>query len=245
MKQRNDLTFYDDSATEWWNENAKIYALNYLNQPRFEYFDRHVPNWQGLNVLDVGCGGGFTCEYLAKRGAVVSGIDQSAKCITAAKEHALQSNLAIAYYNATAEAIPIPDETFDVVVCVDVLEHVADLSQTLTEIGRVLKPGGVFCFDTINRTLKSKIIMIWLLENILGEIDRGIHDWQKFIKPSELSDSLQHLGFEHIEIKGFNVLGETLPDYLAIYQHYRKTGQFKIIVNNDTSVMYIGKAIKS
>jgi len=244
MKQRNNLTFYDASAAEWWNENAKIYALNYLNPSRFEYFDRYVPDWHGLKVLDVGCGGGFTCEFLAKRGAIVTGIDQSAKCINAAKDHAAKSKLAIAYHHATAEAISALDETFDVVVCVDVLEHISDLKQTLTEIGRVLKPGGAFCFDTINRTFKSKIIMIWVLEDMLGEIDRGIHDWQKFIKPKELQDLLQNLGFHRTEIKGFSVFGESLPKYLEVYQHYRKTKQFKITINNDTSVMYIGKAIK-
>lgn len=245
MKRRNDLSFYDNSAAEWWDQNAKIYALNYLNQPRFEYFDRHISDWQGLNVLDVGCGGGYTCEFLAKRGAIVTGVDQSLDCIHAAKEHALEHELAITYYNATAEALPLPDATFDVVVCVDVLEHIADLNQTLSEIGRVLKPGGIFCFDTINRTFRSKVIMIWLLENMLGEIQPGIHDWQKFITPAELSDSLQNLNFGAIEIKGFNLFGTSLVDYWQIYQYYRKTKQFKIYINEDTSVIYIGKAVKA
>lgn len=244
MKQLNDLTFYDDMAAEWWSESAKIYALNRLNSPRFEYFDRHIPSWQGLSVLDVGCGGGFTCEFLAARGAIVTGIDQSAKCIAAAKAHAAEQYPAIVYKQAYAESIPADDQSFDVVVCVDVLEHVADLTQTLREIHRVLKPGGIFCFDTINRTFKSKLIMIWLLEDIMKEISAGVHDWRKFIKPSELTDSLQQLGFVDVEIKGFNLFGETPAQSLATLWHYRKTGGFRISISDNSSVIYIGKAQK-
>ena len=245
MRQANDLAFYDLSADQWWSETAKIYALHHLNAPRFAYFDRYISNWQGLSVLDVGCGGGFSCEFLAQRGAIVSGIDQSRNCIAKAQEHALSNHLAIAYEQGYAEALPYGDHTFDVVVCVDVLEHVANLNQTIAEIYRVLKPGGTFCFDTINRTLKSKLIMIWMLENILREIPAGIHDWQKFIPPQELTTLLRSHHFEEIEIKGFNIFGATVLDNLTAYWHYRKTKGFQININEDTSVMYIGKAKKA
>lgn len=244
MSQRNDLTFYDASATNWWQPSAKIYALNYLNPPRFAYFDRVIPNWQNQRVLDVGCGGGFTSEFLATRGAIVSGVDQSHDCILAARTHAERQSLAIDYQQGYAEALPYPDHSFDVVVCVDVLEHVADPLRSLAEIHRVLKPGGVFCFDTINRTFRSRLILIWLLENLLREIPQGIHDWQKFIKPEELAHTLQTLGFDEFEVKGFNIFGRSIADNIAAYRHYRKTGNFKIHTNDDTSVMYIGKARK-
>ncbi|MCU0538166.1 MAG: methyltransferase domain-containing protein [Hydrococcus sp. Prado102] len=85
--KKNDLQFYELNADKWWDENAKIYALYHLNKPRFEFFDRYVSNWQGLKALDVGCGGGFSCEFMAKRGVIVSGIDRSQKCIEAARKH--------------------------------------------------------------------------------------------------------------------------------------------------------------
>ncbi|MBD2460327.1 3-demethylubiquinone-9 3-O-methyltransferase [Oscillatoria sp. FACHB-1407] len=244
MKPRNDLNFYSTNAKQWWDASAKIYALNHLNPPRFAYFDRHIPQWQGLNVLDIGCGGGYSCEFLARRGAIASGIDQSKACIVAAQVHAQANQLTIAYQHGHAEALPYGDRSFDVVVCVDVLEHVADALQTLREIYRVLKPGGIFCFDTINRTFKSKLIMIWLLEDLLREIPQGIHDWNKFITPNELTHWMQAIGFSEIEIKGFNVFGRTIFDNIAAYQYYQKTGNFRIHINDDISVMYIGVAHK-
>ena len=242
--KRNDLEFYDQIAKKWWQPNAKIYALQHLNPLRFQYFDRHIANWSNLRVLDVGCGGGFSCEFIAARGAQVFGIDQSQNCIATAQAHAAASGFEINYEYGFAECLPYPANYFDVMLCVDVLEHVAQLKQTIAEIHRVLKPGGMFCFDTINRTFRSQIIMIWLLEEILQEIPLGIHDWKKFIKPEELKSLMQHSGFTDIEIKGFNLFGNTLWDYFVAYLHYKKTGGFNVKINNDTSVMYIGKAIK-
>lgn len=243
--KKNDLEFYDLSADNWWEEDAKIYALYHLNKPRFDFFDRYVPNWQGLKALDVGCGGGFSCEFMANRGVRVSGVDQSVKCIINAQEHAASSGLEIDYEHGFAENLPYSDSTFDVVICVDVLEHVADLQKAISEIYRVLKPQGLLFFDTINRNLKSKLVMIWLLENVLREIPRGIHDWQKFIKPEELTDSLQKNGFTTIEIKGFDLFGEALHRNILAYIHYKKTGSFQAKINNNTSLMYIGKAVKA
>ncbi|MBD2743810.1 3-demethylubiquinone-9 3-O-methyltransferase [Coleofasciculus sp. FACHB-1120] len=242
--KKNDLKFYDLSADRWWQEDEKIYALYHLNQPRFDFFDRHVSNWQGLQALDVGCGGGFTCEFMAKRGVKVSGIDQSAKCIQQAQDHASLSGLQIDYQHGYSENLPYRANTFDIVVCVDVLEHVADLRQTISEIHRILKPNGLFLFDTINKTFLSKFIMIWLLENILQEIPRGIHDWNQFIKPQELTTLMHSQGFSSIEIKGFNIFGESIYKNLLAYIYYKKTGKFQVGISNNISVMYIGKALK-
>lgn len=242
-KHRNDLTFYDRMADCWWEESAKIYALHHLNPLRFAYFDRCIPDWKNLRVLDVGCGGGYTCEFLAQRGAIVSGIDQSQACIDRAIAHA-QDSWAIDYRQGYAEKLPYADQEFDGVVCVDVLEHIADLAQTIAEIQRVLKPGGCFLFDTINRTWKSKLVMIWLLENLLGEIPQGVHDWRKFIRPSELSMQLQQVGFDSIELRGFNLLGETLPEQIAAYRYYRQTKRFRARISNNLAVMYIGTATR-
>ncbi|NJO78587.1 MAG: 3-demethylubiquinone-9 3-O-methyltransferase [Cyanobacteria bacterium RM1_2_2] len=242
--KKNNLEFYDRSASQWWNADAKIYTLYHLNRPRFEFFDRYIAHWQDLRVLDVGCGGGFSCEFMAARGVKVAGIDQSEKCIAAATQHAYESGFEIDYRCGVAERLPYPDHTFDVVVCVDVLEHVEDVNQVIAEISRILKPNGLFFFDTINRNFKSRLVMIWLMENILGEIERGVHDWNKFITPAEATELLKQNGFDQVEIKGFDLFGEALRFNLASYFKYKKTGTLEIVINEDTSINYIGKAVK-
>lgn len=242
---RNNLLFYDQQAAEWWQEDATIAPLNRLNPLRFQYFDQSIPNWCGLKVLDVGCGGGFTCEFLAQRGAEVWGTDQSSACIEAAKAHAQQSQLDIRYRAGMAESLPWQTSYFDVVVCVDVLEHVKDPRQAIAEIARVLKPGGMFCFDTINRTARSRLIMIWLLENLLRQIPPGIHDWGKFITPQELTHWSQQAGLGNIHISGFNLFGSNVSEYIAAYRHYQRTGNFQARFDRDTRIMYIGTAIKA
>ncbi|MEM9808525.1 MAG: bifunctional 2-polyprenyl-6-hydroxyphenol methylase/3-demethylubiquinol 3-O-methyltransferase UbiG, partial [Cyanobacteria bacterium P01_D01_bin.56] len=205
--ERNNLAFYDQQATQWWSETATIFPLSKLNPLRFEYFDRVIPDWQGLKVLDVGCGGGYTCEFLAQRGAVVTGIDQSAACIEVAKDHSKQMGLTIDYRVGVGENLPFEDDSFDGVVCVDVLEHVESPAATVAEIGRVLKPGGVFCFDTINRTWQSRWLMIWLLEDVLRQIPQGVHDWEKFVQPEELDKFLVEAGFTKVTMQGFDLFG--------------------------------------
>jgi 2-polyprenyl-6-hydroxyphenyl methylase/3-demethylubiquinone-9 3-methyltransferase len=242
---RNNLFFYDQQAAEWWQEEATIAPLNRLNPLRFQYFDQSLPNWRGIKVLDVGCGGGFTCEFLAKRGAEVWGIDQSSACIEAAKAHAQQALLPIHYRVSMAESLPWENSSFDVVVCVDVLEHVKHPSQVIAEIARVLKPGGMFCFDTINRTVRSRLIMIWLLENLLRQIPRGIHDWHKFITPEEFANWSHSAGLGNIQISGFNLFGSSISEHIAAYRHYQRTGDFQVRFDHDKRVMYIGTAIKA
>jgi 2-polyprenyl-6-hydroxyphenyl methylase/3-demethylubiquinone-9 3-methyltransferase len=242
--QRNDLEIYTVNAADWWDESALFYTLNHLNEPRFEYFDRHLPNWNGVKVLDVGCGGGFSCEFMAKRGAIVSGVDLSPACIESARLHAQKTRLTIDYRAGVAEQLPFESNQFDCVVCVDVLEHIADLAQTLREVSRVLKPGGIFFFDTPNRTLFSKIVLIWVLEDILRKIPRGIHDWNKFIKPEELIPLLRSQGFGNIEIEGFNLLGRNLREHVQAYRYYRQTQRFQVKFGDPRSLMYIGKALK-
>ncbi|MGD1951496.1 MAG: bifunctional 2-polyprenyl-6-hydroxyphenol methylase/3-demethylubiquinol 3-O-methyltransferase UbiG [Leptolyngbyaceae cyanobacterium] len=207
--ERNNLAFYDQQATQWWSETATIFPLSKLNPLRFKYFDRVIPQWHGLRVLDVGCGGGYTCEFLAQRGAIVIGIDPSAACIEAAKRHSSAMDLTIDYRVGMGESLPFECDRFDVVVCVDVLEHVQRPAATVTEISRVLHPGGLFCFDTINRTWQSRWIMIWLLEDLLRQIPRGIHDWHKFVTPEELHQLLAQSGFSEITMQGFDLFGHT------------------------------------
>ncbi len=242
---RNDLSLYDQNASNWWNPEAKFFALNHLNPLRFQYFDQHIANWENLTVLDVGCGGGYTCEFLVRRGVNACGIDQSAACIAVATKHSQALNYCIDYQQGYSEHLPYPDNFFDVVICVDVLEHVASLEKTIAQIGRVLKPGGCFCFDTINKTLKSRLVMIWILEIILQEIPSGIHDWQQFVSPSQLESLLSINRFTNIEITGFHLFGTNLWEHFLAYKQYKKTGDFTAKFNDDISLMYIGVAQKN
>ncbi len=229
---KNDLDQYNEHGSEWWNTDGPFYVLKSMNEPRFEFFDKFIPSWKDIKVLDVGCGGGFTCEFMAKKGAAVSGVDISDVSIETAKKHEKESNWDIEYKCAAAEKLPYEDDSFDVVNCVDVLEHVEDVSVVLAEIKRVLKPGGTFLFDTINKTFKSKFVMIWLLENIKKEIPKGTHDWNMFITPVKMTSYLEEGGFKNIELAGFDVSGID-----------SKTKSVIVTINDNLSVMYLGKAV--
>jgi 2-polyprenyl-6-hydroxyphenyl methylase/3-demethylubiquinone-9 3-methyltransferase len=250
--KRNDLEYYDLNADKWWKEGEALYLSNHLNKSRFEFFESYVPNWKGIKVLDIGCGGGLACEFLAKRGANVSGIDLSLNSIKAAQEHAKKSNLQIDYQCGVAENLPYEENTFDAVVCFDVLEHVEDWKKVIGEIYRVLNKNGIFLFDTINKTFKSKFIMIWLLEDILKQIPRGLHDWNKFIQHQELIEVMEITGFADVVIEGFDLTGgtnfKTLRNIvlrgLSKPREGGKVELFEIKINEDTSVCYIGKAVK-
>ena len=242
---KNDLAYYDRQAERWWTPGAKIRALESLNPARFRFFERVIPNWSDLRILDVGCGGGYSCEFLARRGARVWGLDRSANCIEAARDHAHSENLAIDYQTGAAERLPYAADSFDAVTCLDVLEHVASPQQAIAECARVLVPGGYFCFDTVNRTGLSYFVMIFLLETLTGLIPRGIHDWEKFIRPYELERWLETYGFEPPEIAGFNPFGRPFIDYPAAILYYLRTKQLRVQIDDNTSVMYVGMARKA
>lgn len=199
----NDMAMYSRDGGDWRARGNKLSALDKLNPPRFKYFDQFVPQWSGLKVLDIGCGAGFTAEFLAMRGARVVGIDPTESALRVAEMHAKECDLNIQYVVGSAEQLPFPEDTFDVVVCVDVLEHVVSLEKSLQEAWRVLKPGGHLFFDTINRTFLSRVVMIWLLEYVLGIIPRGAHDWNMFIVPERLRQSLRAVGFMDVRLSGF------------------------------------------
>lgn len=250
--KKNDLEYYDLNAEKWWQEGETLHLSNHFNQTRFEFAVHYISSWKNLKVLDIGCGGGLACENLAKLGADVSGIDLSENSIKVAKEHANQSQLKIDYQQGFAEALPYKSNTFNVALCFDVLEHVSNLEKVISEVHRVLSQGGVFLFDTINRTFKSKLVMIWLLEDVLNQIPRGLHDWNKFIKPVELSTMLKEKDFSNVEIQGFDVtngmnfgvLKNIILRGLSNQNKAREADLFKIQINQDTSMCYIGKADK-
>ena len=205
--QRNDLTIYDDVAANWWSDDIRwVRTLKNMVPGRLAYFDGFI-NWGGKDVLDLGCAGGFMAEALADRGARVTGIDPAAEAIAAAQAHAVQMGHDIRYDVGVGEALPYADGAFDAVGCVDVLEHVSDLGQVLAETARVLRPGGLFLFDTINRNPLARLAVITVAEDLLGLLPKGTHDPAMFIKPSELKSELATAGFEVGHLTGLGPRG--------------------------------------
>ena len=188
---RNDLTIYDKVAESWWSDDIRwVRTLKNLVPGRLTWFDRQI-DWQGRDVLDLGCAGGFMAEALAARGARVTGIDPAEGAINAARAHARTQGLRIGYNEGVGEALPYDAACFDAVVCVDVLEHVADLHKVMAEVARVMRPGGMFLFDTINRNPLARLATITVAEDLLRLLPRGTHDPAKFIKPAELRAAMQ------------------------------------------------------
>jgi 2-polyprenyl-6-hydroxyphenyl methylase/3-demethylubiquinone-9 3-methyltransferase len=206
-RMRNNLAIYDEVAAHWWSDDVRwVRTLKNLVPGRLKWFDTHA-DWPGLHVLDLGCAGGFMAEALTERGAQVTGIDPAAEAIKAARARADLVGQSIRYDVGVGEALPYDGGRFDAVVCVDVLEHVADLAQVLSEVERVLRPGGAFLYDTINRTPLSRFGTITVAEDILGLLPKGTHDPDLFIKPAELSAALEGAGLVPGPLKGLGPRG--------------------------------------
>jgi 2-polyprenyl-6-hydroxyphenyl methylase/3-demethylubiquinone-9 3-methyltransferase len=204
---RNDLTIYDKVADRWWSDDIRwVRTLKNLVPGRLKWFDQHI-DWQGKDVLDLGCAGGFMAEALAERGAHVTGIDPASDAIDAARDHARAGKLRIAYDVGVGEALPYDEASFDAVVCVDVLEHVADLNRVLSEVARTMRPGGLLLFDTINRNPLARLASITIAEDVLRLLPRGTHDPAMFIKPKELRAAIKGAGLVPGPITGLGPRG--------------------------------------
>jgi 2-polyprenyl-6-hydroxyphenyl methylase / 3-demethylubiquinone-9 3-methyltransferase len=206
-----DNEIYNQRGDIWWDERQPLHAIRTaLNPARLQYF-ASVFAARGLNpagkvIVDVGCGGGLMAEEIARLGAVVIGVDPSAASIATAQAHAAGSALAIDYRIGSGERMPADDGCADVVYCVDVLEHVADLDAVIGETARILKPGGLYLFDTINRTLLSKLVVIKLSQQWAATawMPPGLHDWDQFITPAELGVSLARHGLGQHDLTGMS-----------------------------------------
>ena len=193
---RNDLTIYDKVADRGWSDDIRwVRTLKNLVPGRLSWMDRQF-DWAGREVLDLGCAGGFMAEALDDRGARVTGIDPAADAIAAARAHAAQTGREIRYDVGVGEALPYGDASFDAVVCVDVLEHVQDLSLVLSQVARTLRPGGLFLFDTINRNPLARLATITVAEDILRLLPKGTHDPAMFITPAELRAAMRMAGLQ-------------------------------------------------
>ncbi len=214
-----ELEKFRRMAAEWWDPAGKFKPLHQFNPVRLEYIrdracehfgrDRHaMRSLEGLSLLDVGCGGGLLCEPMARLGATVTGIDAVARNIEIASVHAAESGLNIDYRAITAEDLLADGEQFDMVLNMEVVEHVADPAAFLAVCARLVAPGGLTFAATLNRTPKAFALAIVGAEYVMRWLPRGTHDWRKFVKPSELVSGLEAGGIEMIELTGvvFNPL---------------------------------------
>ena len=210
----SEIAKFEAMAAEWWDENGKFKPLHMLNPCRLDYitmqiageFDRdlaHATPFKGLRILDIGCGGGLLAEPMARLGADVVGADAAERNIPVARVHAEQSGLTIDYRHTTAEALAEAGEQFDVVLNMEVVEHVASPIDYLIACRQLLKPGGLHVCSTLNRNPKSYVMAIIGAEHIMRWLPKGTHEWSKFITPDELFDLLRNAGLDPVDRKGF------------------------------------------
>ncbi len=210
----SEIAKFEAMAAEWWDPHGKFKPLHMLNPCRLDYitqqiageFDRDLKDprpFEGLRLLDIGCGGGLLSEPMARLGAEVVGADAAEGNLPVARIHAEQSGLQIDYRHTTAEDMAAAGEQFDVVLNMEVVEHVADPLGFLTASQQLLKPGGLLICSTINRNPKSYAMAIFGAEVVMRWLPRGTHEWNKFITPDELFDLLRQAGLEPVDRKGF------------------------------------------
>lgn len=253
-----DNAVYDRMADSWWDERGFLHALAALNPARFGYMRRvlieelHLAP-VGLRVLDIGCGGGLLAEEFAQLGCAVVGVDPSEESLVVARMHAAGQGLAIGYRCATGEALPFADESFDIAYCCDVLEHVTDLPQVIAETARVLRPGGTYFYDTIDRTFQSRLIVIKLLQEWrwTALMPPGLHDWNMFVRPAELRREVVRHGLVPRGLTGLKPRANPLRLIRALRRRKRGLLSYAAAVremdlgeSSDTSVSYIGYASK-
>ncbi len=198
----SEIAKFEALAKRWWDRNSEFKPLHDINPLRSNFIDERSPVAE-LKVLDVGCGGGILCESLAQRGAKVTGIDMGEAPLNVAKIHQLESNLSINYQRITAEELAQKEpESYDIVTCLEMLEHVPDPSQVIQACFDLVKPGGDVYFSTINRNPKSYMFAIIGAEYLLKLLPKGTHEYSKFIRPSELAAWARQAGLQWVEITG-------------------------------------------
>ena len=254
-----DNELYNRLSDTWWNENEVFSTLRlWLNPVRFGYFreillEKLKIDPSGKETLDIGCGGGLLAEEFARLGCKVTGIDPSEPSLAVAKAHAQQSDLDIHYLVGVGEHLPFADASFAIVYCCDVLEHVNDLEQVITETARVLKPSGIFLYDTINRTLLSNLILIKMAQEwkAMRFMPPNLHAYSQFIKPRELTAIMQRHGLVNQDMKGITPAANPLTILSTLRKRNRGVISFaeagKVLrwqASNNLMGSYMGYALK-
>jgi len=200
----DEIRKFEALAEEWWDETGRFKPLHMINPLRLNYIASHL-SLPEATVLDIGCGGGLLAEGMARSGATVTGIDRADKPLAVARLHAEQQSMEVNYQNSDAEtwARDHPD-LYDAVTCLEVLEHVPDVPSAIEAASHMLKPGGLFFFATLNRTVKSYLFAILGAEYVLGWLPKGTHQYNKFIRPSELVDAMRSTGLTVVELQGMS-----------------------------------------
>lgn len=218
-----ELKKFGELAHKWWDKNSEFKPLHEINPLRLNYIDSLV-GLKDKRVLDVGCGGGILSESIYFKGASVTGIDLGEKALNVAKLHQLESGAKVDYRLVSVEQLASEQPaSFDVVTCMEMLEHVPDPAAVVAACARLVKPGGSVFFSTINRNPKAYLFAVIGAEYILNMLPRGTHDYAKFIKPSELSGWARDAGLDISDVKGMS--------YNPITQSYR--------LGEDVSVNYL------
>lgn len=209
----DEITKFNALASAWWNPEGKFKPLHQLNPCRLDYINAQIATefnrdlntkapFKGLHILDIGCGGGLLCEPMARLGANVIGIDSAARNIPIAQAHALQSELNIDYRVGSAEQLAAENEKFDIILNMEVIEHVANPEAYVSYCAELLKSGGIMILSTLNRTAKSFTFAIIGAEYVLRWLPRGTHEWKKFITPTELETLFEKANLKRIDICG-------------------------------------------
>ena len=219
----SEIQKFSELAHRWWDANSEFKPLHEINPLRLEWINNIVP-LAGKTVIDVGCGGGILAESMAKKKAKVTGIDLSEKALKVADLHSLESGVEVRYEKIAAEEMAEREAgQFDVVTCMEMLEHVPDPSSIIRACKKLVKPGGHVFFSTINRNPKAYLFAVVGAEYLLQMLPKGTHDYQKFITPAELSQDIRNAGLQLNSMKGMS--------YNPITQIYS--------LNQDTSVNYL------
>lgn len=198
-----EIDKFQSIASRWWDPQSEFRPLHEINPLRLSYIEQQAGGLDGKKVLDVGCGGGILTESLAAKGASVTGIDMAELSLEVARMHLHESKLDIDYRLSTVEAFAEQTSTrFDLVTCLELLEHVPDPASVIAAAARLLKPGGQLFLSTINRNPKAFALAILGAEYVLGLLPRGTHEYRKFIKPSEIAAQLRKSGLRVTDITG-------------------------------------------